>query len=51
MANESGQGFAEYSLIIIIVAIGALTILYLYGQDLKDIYQYLMDQLLPVFSG
>lgn len=51
MRNEDGQGFMEYSLIIVIVAIGMVIIVYAYGQDLKGIYQFLMDKLLPIFTG
>jgi len=51
MQTEDGQGFAEYSLIIVLVAIAMVTIVYLYGQDLKGIYQFIMDKLLPIFSG
>lgn len=51
MRSETGQGFMEYSLIIVIVAIAMVTIVYFYGQDLKGIYQFIMDKLLPIFSG
>lgn len=50
MLKEDGQGFMEYSLIIVIVAIAAVTIIYFYGLDLKGIYQFIIDELLPIFS-
>jgi Flp pilus assembly pilin Flp len=45
LANESGQGQAEYALILILVAMVLMTLLAFVGQFIVQIYQWINEQL------
>ena len=48
--RESGQGLAEYALLITFIALALLLILAVFGQELLEVYQYINDNLEPIFS-
>ena len=48
--NEKGQGFVEYALILIIVAIGALIVLALFGEQINDLYIFIRDELIATIQ-
>jgi len=45
LPREEGQGLVEYALIILFIAIVVVAILLIFGPALRDLYQYIMDQL------
>ncbi len=46
---ESGQGLMEYALVISLVAIIMVIIIGIYGEEVRDLYQYAIDRL-PFFD-
>lgn len=43
MKQESGQGLAEYALIISLVAIVIILIVTIFGESIVDLYQQVID--------
>lgn len=48
--NDKGQGFVEYALILIIVAISALIVLALFGEQINDFYIFIRDELIAAIQ-
>lgn len=52
--GEEGQGFVEYALILIIVAIGAPIVLAFFGEEVNEIYHYIkveiIDYIIDLFN-
>ena len=45
MDRQSGQGLVEYALILLLVALALIIVLSIFGGDLADVYQNLIDNL------
>ena len=50
-SNQSGQGFVEYALIIILFAIVLLSILLILGDDLRTFINDLLQTWFPAQTG
>jgi len=46
--REEGQGLVEYALIILFIAIVVVAILLIFGPALRDLYNYIITELLSV---
>lgn len=42
---QRGQGLSEYALLIILVAMVIMVLLIIFGQELADVYQFIVDKL------
>ncbi|MGD2158685.1 MAG: pilus assembly protein [Anaerolineales bacterium] len=47
---ERGQGIAEYAFLLVLVFLVVLVVLQLFGISVFDIYTYLVEELLKVFT-
>lgn len=51
MPREEGQGLVEYALILMFVALVAIVVVYVLGQGVGNLYQNIMDDVLPRLGG
>ncbi len=42
---QRGQGLSEYALLIVLVAMVIMVMLIIFGEGLKDVYQFIVDSL------
>jgi len=45
LPREEGQGLVEYALILVFIAIVVVAALLIFGQELRDLYQYIVTSL------
>ncbi len=45
LTEETGQGMAEYALVLVFVAMAAITALGIMGGSIRDFYQLLTDKM------
>lgn len=50
LAGEEGQGFVEYALILVIVAIGCLIILTFFGEEVNNFFIFIRDNLIALMT-
>ena len=44
IAHEEGQGLVEYALIILLIAVAVITTVGIFGTQVRDLYQSVVDQ-------
>ena len=45
MYTDTGQGLVEYALILLLVALALLVLLSIFGTNLADVYQNIIDNI------
>ena len=45
LREEAGQGLTEYGLLLILIAIALVLLLVVFGEQVVDIYQWIIDHL------
>jgi Flp pilus assembly pilin Flp len=48
---EAGQGITEYAFLYVFIAILLLVVLVLFGDEVRETYQFLVDTLVAVFTS
>ncbi len=45
LPDEEGQGLAEYGLILVLIAIGVVALMSVFGNQVKELYSEVMSKL------